>query len=89
MLNYRHWRQRGLEQWRRYVVDLSDQRRYTRVGRCVPVAITDPNVTPADSVCWVYFRIPFRSPDDTLNVPLLRRAQALRVTMISSIGVAR
>src|SRR4029077_20647592 len=43
---------------------------------------------PRDNVCWVFFRIPFKTPDDSLGHPLLRRAKALRITMISGDGVA-
>src|SRR5947207_3161710 len=31
----------------------------------------------------MFFRIPFRTPDDSLGHPLLRRVRALRITMIS------
>jgi hypothetical protein len=78
--------QREQEQIRRYVVDLSDQRKYNRVGKCIarPVRSGEPAGEP---VCWVFVRIPFRAPDDTLNAPLLRRARALRITMISGAGL--
>lgn len=76
--------QRDSEQWRRYVVDLSDDRRFTRTGKCVPSIRLDPTATPGDSVCWVFVRVPFRTPDDTLGDAFLRRARALRITMISA-----
>ncbi|MEO9115314.1 MAG: cell surface protein SprA [Gemmatimonadaceae bacterium] len=79
--------QREQEQIRRFVVDLSDQRKYNRVGKCIarPVRSGEPAGPP---VCWVFVRVPFRSPDDTLNAPALRRARALRITMISGAGIA-
>lgn len=87
VLNYNS-AERDAEQWWRYVVDLSDDHRFTRVGRCVLSRTIDPTASPTDSVCWVYFRVPFQTPDDTLNNPLLRRARALRITMISGAGAA-
>jgi len=87
VLNYTS-AQRNSEQWRRYVVDLSDDHRFTRIGRCIPSSTLDAAATPGDSVCWVFVRVPFRAPDDTLGDPLLRRAQALRITMISGAGAA-
>jgi cell surface protein SprA len=80
--------QRNSEQWWRYVVDLSDNRRFNRVGRCIPANALDPAAVSGDSVCWVYFRVPFSTPDDSLNSPLLRRARSLRITMISGEGVS-
>lgn len=78
--------ERNSEQWRRYIVDLSDERRYNRMGRCVSSQALDAAAIPGDSVCWVFVRVPFQSPDDTLGSPLLRRALALRITMISGVG---
>jgi hypothetical protein len=75
--------ERNLEQWRRYIVDLSDEQRYNRIGHCVAATTLDPTAQPSDSACWVFFRIPFRAPDDTLGTPLLRRARALRITVVS------
>jgi Motility related/secretion protein len=75
--------EREQEQLRRYVVDLADQSKYNRVGTCstAPRVVIGP---PADSVCWVLFRIPFRAPDDSIGAPLLRRIRAVRITMLSS-----
>jgi hypothetical protein len=36
----------------------------------------------------VLFRVPFRTPDDSIGTPLLRRMRALRVTMISSAALS-
>jgi hypothetical protein len=74
--------ERNLEQWRRYVVDLATAQ-FTRRGVCSAPPQTVGGVQ-ADSVCWVFFRIPFRSPQDSLGNPLLRRTRALRITVISS-----
>ncbi|MGI8765740.1 MAG: cell surface protein SprA [Gemmatimonadaceae bacterium] len=80
--------ERNSEQWRRYIVDLSDERRYNRPGKCVSSQSLDAHAAQGDSVCWVFVRVPFQSPDDTLGAPLLRHAQALRITMIPGSGVA-
>lgn len=78
---------RNAEQWRRYIVDLSDPQRYNRVGKCVRATSSTLAAQLGETVCWVYFRVPFSTPDDTLGSPLLRRARALRLTMISGAGL--
>lgn len=78
--------ERNSEQWRRYIVDLADERRYNRMGKCVSSQTLDAHAVQGDSVCWVFVRLPFQSPDDTLGSPLLRRARALRITMLSGNG---
>jgi hypothetical protein len=78
--------QREQEEIRRYVVDLSDRHKYNRVGKCI-ARPSRAGEAPGAPVCWVFVRVPFRSPDDTLNAPLLRRARALRITMISGAGL--
>lgn len=87
VLNYTS-AQRNSEQWRRYIVDMSDPQKYTRVGKCI--RSTSPALADqmGETVCWVFFRVPFRTPDDTLGSPSLRRARALRLTMISGMGLA-
>ncbi|MDQ2888922.1 MAG: cell surface protein SprA [Gemmatimonadota bacterium] len=75
--------QREQEQIRRFVVDLSDDHKYNRVGKCIPRPARRGEMVAGPPVCWVFVRVPFRAPDDTLNAPLLRRARALRITMIS------
>jgi hypothetical protein len=75
--------ERELEQWRRYVVDLATAQ-FTRRGQCSAPPQTLGGPASADSVCWVFFRIPFRAPSDSLGAPLLRRTRALRITVISS-----
>jgi len=82
--------ERDQEQWYRYIVNLADPAKRTRLGqKCsAPPQLTgQPNV-PRNNVCWVFFRVPFRTPDDSLGHPLLRRARALRITMISGDGQA-
>ena len=79
--------ERDQEKWNRYIVDLADAGKYTRMGKCSrPPALLAGHIAP-DSVCWVLFRVPFKAPDDSLGQPLLRRARALRVTMISGTGL--
>lgn len=79
--------ERNDERWQRYIVDLSDEQKYNRVGKCVSAKTVDPSASPLDSACWVFFKIPFNSPDDSLNNPLLRKAQALRISVVSGTGL--
>lgn len=75
---------RDQEQWYRYIVNLADRSKQTRQGVCSPPKqIAGQARGTRDNVCWVFFRVPFKTPDDSLGHPLLRRARALRVTMIS------
>ncbi len=79
---------RDQEQWQRYIVNLADPSKFTRTGECgPPPQLTGQPRGPRDNVCWVFFRIPFRTPNDSLGHPLLRRAHALRITMISGDGL--
>ncbi len=79
---------RDQEQWQRYIVNLADISKITRIGKCgPPPQLTGEPRISRDDVCWVLFRIPFRAPDDSLGRPVLRRARALRITMISGDGV--
>ena len=81
--------ERDQEQWNRYVVNLADPTKQTRQGACgPPPQLAGQPRGPRDNVCWVFFRIPFRTPDDSLGRPLLRRARALRITMISGDGLS-
>jgi hypothetical protein len=75
--------EREQEQLRRYIVNLADESKFNRKGRCsvAPRVVVGP---APDSVCWVLFRIPFRAPDDSIGTPLLRRMRAMRITMISA-----
>ena len=74
--------QREQERLFRYVVDLSDPKAYARVGGCDSSPV-DTAGTP-HSVCWVFVRMPFAAPMDTINGgPLVRRVRAMRLTMIS------
>ncbi|MBC8089733.1 MAG: cell surface protein SprA, partial [Phycisphaerae bacterium] len=76
------------EQWKRFAVDLSDGKNWTRVGGCRNV-VTDSSATlgiVTDSLCWVQVRLNWRSPTDSLNTPNDRRVRALRLTMVSAAG---
>ena len=79
--------ERDAEELRRYIVNLADSSGYTRVGKCVTSPRTVVGPAPEER-CWVLFRIPFRTPDDSLGAPLLRRMRALRITMISGTSIA-
>jgi cell surface protein SprA len=80
--------ERDQEQWYRYIVNLADPSKQTRQGVCGPAPqLAGQAAGPRDNVCWVFFRIPFRTPDDSLGNPLLRRARALRITMVSGDGL--
>lgn len=75
--------ERDSEQWHRYVVNLGDASKHVRQGICSQAPSLSPTGVPPAQVCWRLFRIPFRQPDDSLGRPLLRRAKALRITVIS------
>ena len=72
------------EQFKRFAVDLSDKRNWTRVGKCFAQSDSSSGALVADSVCWVQVRLNWRSPLETLNSPNERRMRALRMTMVSS-----
>ncbi|MEO6444194.1 MAG: cell surface protein SprA [Gemmatimonadaceae bacterium] len=79
--------EREFERVRRFIVDLSDRRTYSRVGRC---GVTVPDVygavTSDARLCWVLVRLPFTQPDDsTAGGPPIRRVRALRVTSVSGV----
>ena len=78
---------RNAEEVRRYIVNMSDSSGYTRIGKCGLSPRTVVGPAPEER-CWVLFRIPFRTPSDSLGAPLLRRMKALRVTMISGEGAS-
>ena len=77
--------EREAEEVRRYIVNLADTAVYTRIGRCGPGPRTVVG-PPQEERCWVLVRVPFRTADDSIGTPLLRRMRALRVTMISGSG---
>jgi len=80
--------ERDQEQWYRYIVNLADPTKETRQGVCAPgPQLAGQPAGTRDNVCWVFFRIPFRTPDDSLGHPLLRRTRALRITVISGDGL--
>lgn len=72
------------EQLKRFVVDLADRSRWTRMGRCtLQLDSTDAGVV-TDSLCWVQVRLNWRAPSEELNTPNDRRIKALRLTMVSN-----
>jgi len=77
--------QRESERVLRYVVDLADPRAYTRVGKCeVTLADTAGGAVENNTLCWVFVRLPFNAPFDTIGGgPSVRRVRALRLTMVS------
>ena len=75
---------RDRERLLRFVIDLSDARRWTRFGKRFTQQ-TD-SVGNVRTLQWVLVRVPFRTADDTLNDVLLRRVRALRVTVVSGAG---
>ena len=77
---------RNSERLLRFVVDLSDPRRWVRFGRSFTQQL-DVTSTP-HTLQWVLVRVPFRTADDTLNDVLLRRVRALRVTVVSGAATA-
>lgn len=83
-------KEREQEKVRRYIVDLSDRRTYSRIGKC-GVVVQDVNgAYPAGGrLCWVQVRLPFSAPNDsTAGGPPIRRIRALRVTMVSGLTLA-
>ena len=76
------------EQWKRFVVDLSDSENWSRIGKCASF-VTDSSPATGlvrDSLCWVQVRLNWRAPKDSLNAPDDRRMRALRLTMVSAAG---
>ena len=80
--------QRESERLLRYVVDLSDPKAFTRVGKCnVPQVDSAGGTLENNTLCWVFVRLPFNAPFDTVaGGPAIRRIRALRVTMVSGAG---
>jgi len=69
------------EQFKRFSVDLSDRRNWTRTGRCYSDTTSGFG---ADSLCWVQIRLNWRAPLEEQNSPNDRRVRAMRMTMVSS-----
>ncbi|MFN8717049.1 MAG: cell surface protein SprA [Gemmatimonadaceae bacterium] len=76
------------EQIKRFVVDLSDRRNWTRVGRCYRQQDSTAAGVQSDSLCWVQVRLNWRAPSDEQNNPNDRRMRALRMTMVSGVQAA-
>jgi len=79
---------RESERLLRYVVDLADPKAYTRVGKCAVIeADSSGGAVENNNLCWVFFRLPFNAPFDTIaGGPSIRRVRALRLTMVSGAG---
>ena len=79
---------RGDEALRRYVVDLSDESKYDRIGVCN--AERDSTGVEVGRRCWVHFRVPFGTVGDGRDVgsPQIRRIKSMRVTVIAGEGVS-
>jgi hypothetical protein len=77
----------GGERLRRFVVDLSDRRTFTRENPAACQATVTPTVGEvaalAERRCWVLVRVPFRAPSDSTDGFNIRRVRALRLTMVS------
>ncbi len=80
--------QRESEPVLRYVVDMSDPKAYTRVGKCEVTQVdTSGGGVENNTLCWVFVRLPFNAPFDTIaGGPSIRRVRALRLTMVSGAG---
>ena len=76
---------RDREQVTRFIVDLGDRSRWVRFGGSFNQQLDSAG--PVKQLQWVLVRVPFRAADDTINDVLLRRARALRVTMVSGAGL--
>ena len=76
------------EQYKRFVVDLADQRNWTRVGKCYQQKDSSAAGVVSDSLCWVQVRLNWRAPLEEQNAPNDRRMRALRLTMVSSAASA-
>lgn len=79
--------QRESERLLRYVVDLSDRNRFQRIGgRFIDTVIVAgaPRVRTRN---WVLVSIPFNTPTDSLNDVNRRRMRAVRLTVVSGVGL--
>ena len=80
--------QREQERLFRYAVDLSDPKKYVRIGGCA-ASPTDSLGLAGDRKCWVLVRIPFGTPLDTISGgPNIQRVRTVRVTMVSGLAAA-
>jgi hypothetical protein len=79
--------QRENERLLRYVVDLSDKNRYKRVGGSYTDTIIVAGAARVRTRHWVLVNVPFNTPTDSLNDVNRRRIRALRLTVVSGIGL--
>ncbi len=76
------------EAFRRFIVDLTDARAWTRTGRCFAQRDSAAPGAAVDSLCWVQVRLNWRAPAEELNAPNVRRMRALRLTLVSGAQAA-
>jgi cell surface protein SprA len=76
------------ESLKRFVVDLSDKRSWTRTGRCFQQQDSTAGIAGSDSLCWVQVRLNWRAPTELINSPNDRRLRTLRLTMLSNAAAA-
>ena len=83
---------RNSERLLRYVIDLSDEDSYNRIGGCFRSAADGSQegggVAKDGPICWVNVRVPFSAPTEMLNDPVLRRIKSVRISLISSLVAA-
>jgi hypothetical protein len=75
---------RNAERLRRFVIDMSNPGNFDRIGRCYRSVHDTTTVLGPRPVCWVRFRLPFNSPQEELNAPLIRRTKSVRLTLVSA-----
>src|SRR5262249_49254835 len=78
--------QRESERLLRYVVDLSDPKKYRRVGGTYQDSLVVGGSLHFRTRQWVLVSIPFDVPTDSLNDVNRRRMRALRLTIVSGAG---
>lgn len=76
---------RESERLLRYVVDLADTTKYTRVGGTFTDTLIVDGAPLPRTRQWVLVSIPFTTPSDSLNDVNRRRIRAMRLTMVSGL----
>lgn len=75
--------QRENERLLRYVVDLSDASKFSRVGKSYTDTLFVSGVPQVRTRQWVFVDIPFKTPTDSLNDVNRRRIRSVRLTVVS------
>ncbi|HEY9227037.1 MAG TPA: cell surface protein SprA, partial [Gemmatimonadaceae bacterium] len=70
----------------RYIIDLSDPKRYRRVGGSYTDTTFVNNIPTVRTRQWVLVSAPFGAPTDSLNEVNRRRIRSVRLTMVSGAG---